>query len=351
MVVEQAQSPVVWALASYRAGENGQIRALAEALPWPFRWVELTYHAKGALQYLTGGVGVQGIDVDRSDGFTPPWPDVLISGGLRNEPVARWVKQASDGRTQLVFLGRTWAPLEHFDLVITTPQYRLPRLANVLHNATTVHGVTASRLTTEGEALQARLIPYPSPRIVVLLGGDSGPYPFRRRAAALLGRFVNAKAEMVAGSLLVTTSARTDAGATRAFEGALTVPTFVYRWTRNAVDNPYFGLLGIADEIVVTGDSVAMLSEAVATDKPVHIFDLDTRRHGERFEFTLKTLLYRYLMDRGPKRLSRDISIVHERLVGEGRAVWLGETWQGPSSSVDESMARAVARVEELVIR
>ena len=39
--------------------------------------------------------------------------------------------------------------------------------------------------------------------------------------------------------------------------------------------NPYFGYLGLADAIVVTGDSlVAMVSEACATGKPVHVYHL-----------------------------------------------------------------------------
>lgn len=346
---EQAQSPLVWALASYRAGENAQIRALVEALGWPFRWVELSYRPAGVLQRILRGVGLRGVDLERSAAFAPPWPDILISGGLRNEPVARWVKRASDGRTRLVFLGRTWASAAHFDLVITTPQYRLSPGANVLYNATTLHGVTPERLAAAATALEPRVAHCPAPRIAVLLGGDSGPYPFRRRAAALLGRLVNAKAAAANGSLVVTTSARTHPVAVRAFERELDVPSFVYRWLRDDADNPYFGLLGIADEIVVTGDSIAMLSEAVATGRPVHIFDLDTRLHGERSELTVKSMLYRVLMRIGPTRLSRDVSIVHERLVSEGRAVWLGEPWRGASGPPDESRARAVARVKALL--
>jgi len=34
-------------------------------------------------------------------------------------------------------------------------------------------------------------------------------------------------------------------------------------------DNPYFGLLALADAVVVTEDSVSMVSEAVATSAPV----------------------------------------------------------------------------------
>ena len=40
-------------------------------------------------------------------------------------------------------------------------------------------------------------------------------------------------------------------------------------------DNPYFGMLGLADHVVVTGDSVNMVSEACVTGKPVHVFQLD----------------------------------------------------------------------------
>ena len=40
-------------------------------------------------------------------------------------------------------------------------------------------------------------------------------------------------------------------------------------------DNPYYAYLAIADALLVTGDSVSMVSEAAATGRPVHILDLD----------------------------------------------------------------------------
>lgn len=44
-----------------------------------------------------------------------------------------------------------------------------------------------------------------------------------------------------------------------------------------AGDNPYFGLLALADAVVVTGDSVSMVSEAVATSAPVFVVRLPGR--------------------------------------------------------------------------
>ena len=40
-------------------------------------------------------------------------------------------------------------------------------------------------------------------------------------------------------------------------------------------DNPYYAYLAIADALLVTADSVSMVSEAAATGKPVHILELD----------------------------------------------------------------------------
>src|SRR3546814_9775357 len=42
-------------------------------------------------------------------------------------------------------------------------------------------------------------------------------------------------------------------------------------------ENPYFGILALADHVVVTGDSVNMVSEAASTGKPVHVVHLQGR--------------------------------------------------------------------------
>src|SRR3546814_20453175 len=46
-----------------------------------------------------------------------------------------------------------------------------------------------------------------------------------------------------------------------------------------AGENPYFGSLALADHVVVTGDSVNMVSEAASTGKPVHVVHQIGRAH------------------------------------------------------------------------
>ena len=50
----------------------------------------------------------------------------------------------------------------------------------------------------------------------------------------------------------------------------------------------------------------------------------------------------------GPKRMTRDIRIVHQKLIEAGRAVWLGEAFPEGILPPVESVERAVNRVRAL---
>jgi mitochondrial fission protein ELM1 len=78
----------------------------------------------------------------------------------------------------------------------------------------------------------------------------------------------------------LTPSRRTDPAAVRALSEAL-LPLGGWVWD-GAGENPYFGLLALADAIVVTMDSVSMVSEAAATAAPILVAALPgkSRRIG-----------------------------------------------------------------------
>ena len=56
----------------------------------------------------------------------------------------------------------------------------------------------------------------------------------------------------------------------------------IYFWDGMG-ENPYFAFLAQADSILVTGDSVNMISEACFTGKPVHVLALEGGS-GSKFE-------------------------------------------------------------------
>tara|TARA_Y100001968_G_scaffold248872_1_gene233470 strand:- start:1733 stop:2197 length:465 start_codon:yes stop_codon:yes gene_type:complete len=100
-------------------------------------------------------------------------------------------------------------------------------------------------------------------------------------------------AEQKAG-LAITTSRRTG----KEIEALLRkVLTGASTWIWNGEgENPYLGLLALADAIVVTADSVSMISEACSTGKPVYIAALE----GGSVKLNR---FHRHLSDRGMTRV------------------------------------------------
>jgi len=365
---ESGAFPRTWIVDAYRAGERTQLRALAEGLGFPFEIKTLRYRKYEMRTNVLRGSDLHGIDPALSDVLVPPWPDLVLSMGMRNEAVCRWIRNQSGGRTRLVYLGRLWADPEQFDLVITTPQYRVPERSNVLRNALPLHGVNPEHLVAAAARWSPRLSHLPRPFIVVNIGGTSGPYAVGKHAARRLARDAVALARSRRASLLVSSSARTPTSAIDAFAAEHEVPMELYRWQRGDPENPYLGFLALADEVIVSADSISMLSEACATGKPVHMFDTGAGKLGmrhdmlaaagetakatdgsargrDRPDLSLGTLAYRALMRWGWKHLTRDISQIHLGLQRGGQAVWLGDPLPANPSAPPRDLKRAVERI------
>ena len=338
MPPDSSPSPVdtapVWLLLGQKAGDNNQVVALGEALGRPFEVRRLRFRPTELWSNVLLGPNLLGIDAASRAGLRPPWPKLVITAGRRNEPVARWIREQADHPVALVHVGRPWAPLDTFDLIITTPQYRLPESPNILRLDLPLHRIAPSALEQARAAWLPRLQHLPKPRIAVLVGGQSGQYTLGEDKAVTLGRRASALAREMDGSLLVTTSARTPARATEALAAELEVPHIMHEWRADQRENPYLGYLAIADQFIVTGESMSMLTEACATGKPVHIFDL----HDDAFPVTAgewvrrlreamgyRSLTHRLAQRFAPVRMRRDISALHDALIRDGRCVWLGD--------------------------
>lgn len=359
-----AGPPRVWILASPHAGDNTQLRALAAALGWPSEEKQIVYRSsEAALRFLSLPT-LAGVNLASSIAIAPPWPDLVLCSGRGAESVAFWIR-ARHPEARIVFVGTPWARLSRFDLVITTPQYRLPEAPNVLHNLLPLHDVTPERLAAQAKLWEPRLAHLPGPLTAVLVGGDSGPYHFTPQAASRLGHAVTELARAEGGSLLVTTSARTGAAAAQALQQALGVPSYIHRWARGGGDNPFHAFLDLGSRIVVTADSISMMAEAIASRKPVLLFDIEDGPYAMRAEErpthveghlppigwrgrSTSATLFRLLINHAPPRFSRDLRIVQRDLVKGGHARWLGEAPPFAPPPAPDELGRTVARIRQL---
>jgi len=219
-------------------------------------------------------IGLSHAYSEGSDALAPPWPDILIATGRHSVPASLYVRRESRRAGKPTLTVQIQNPViapSHFDLVVTPLHDRLSG-PNVISTIGALHRVTPERLAADAAAFAPQVAHLPRPYVGVLIGGANAAFRFvpeEMRAFAGALRDL-AKAENV--SLLVTPSRRTGDENVAILRSELSdVPAFV--WDGSGA-NPYYGILGLADHLIVTCDSVNMISEACATGRPVQIFNL-----------------------------------------------------------------------------
>lgn len=253
----------IWVLADPRAGTAAQPLGIAERLGEPFRTVPLDWGPLARLPWPWPTLA--GLAPPARAAMRPPWPRLVLSAGRRAAPTARWLGRRG---ARLVHCMRPGVGAAAFDLLVLGRHDRPAPAPNLLPILGACHRISPERLAAARAAWRA-LAALPAPRVALLVGGPVRGEGMAPALAAGLG----ARVAGFAGSVLATASRRTGGAATEALAGALAaVPHRLHRWGE-AAPNPYAGFLAWADTIVVTGDSVSMLSEALATAAPVFIAD------------------------------------------------------------------------------
>jgi uncharacterized protein len=347
--------PSTWLLTSHKIGDNNQILALAEALNWPYEIKTIVRRENWLTSKLVYkqllGVTLAGIYRSQSSQLESPWPDLVFSASRANEMVALWIRKMSGGHTRLVHIGRPKASLDAFDLIITTPQYFLPERENILKNELPLHRVTPERLQKYAAKWNPRLSHLKRPYTVVLVGGNTGKCILTREMGHRLGRRVNHLALACGGSVLITNSARTPPAAYNELLRQLTVPAHTHQWNSSADDNPFYGYLSLADQLVVTAESTSMLAEASATGKPLFMFDFsDPKGDGaSAWKTRMSWITKRFKA----QRFQRDIGNIQQLLITRGRALWLGELPSAvahveTTKVIPCDLQRSAARVRQL---
>ncbi|MBB2168715.1 hypothetical protein HLH36_10165 [Gluconacetobacter aggeris] len=164
--------------------------------------------------------------------------------------------------------------LDRFDLVVANRHDEISG-PNVLLSRTALHGISPERLAAARAEWQPRLAHLPRPLVAVLLGGSNGRFRLDEAVAARLARQLADMMRADGVGVAVTPSRRTGDDVCRIVREALS-PLGGWVWDMQG-DNPYLGLLACADAVVVTQDSVSMVSEAVAGRAPVMVVDLPGR--------------------------------------------------------------------------
>lgn len=349
----QAALPRASVLFGTTRGDNAQMLILAQALGWP---LEVKGEADSVAMTVVDRVAhTAGFRLRRNKPLLSNllWPDVVFCSGGRRVIDALRIKDMSEGRSKIVCIGRPWADLDLFDLVITTPQYRLPRRPNILMNDMPLNQPSAEALAIAADEWHGEIRHLPKPWIAVLVGGNSGSCFFDVASAKWLAREANALAARTGGSLLISTSGRTPKPAVDALLAGIDAPRFAFRWDKDARRNPHQGFLALADRFIVTSDSASMIAEAVSTERPVSIFEVPLRKRSrwltkERSLGHIGDRLRAHLTVKGFWIPARDMNAYRDNLIEGGYGLDVEHDGEHFSPKRTGDLDRAVQAIHDL---
>ena len=294
MIKSQDSQPsplTIWTMTSGAAGMRSQVNGLANAIArgTEAEICEKTIELQRWAAPLPGHLNPAPLKTlsGKSQKPAPPWPDLLITSGRRASGVSIAIGQKSSGRTFRVHIQNPQTPSSCFDLVCAMRHDR-QKGHNLIETRTALHNLTNDEIWTKAapfkdiwkERLERQSR---GPLVGILLGGKNKKAGFEKNRLTTLIDLIKKTLEVCNAEILITPSRRTEGFVLEALHATFKDEPHFWLWDQKG-ENPYHAILHYADHLVVTADSVSMISEALYTSKPVHIFPIGkARRRLQRF--------------------------------------------------------------------
>lgn len=262
---------ICWVISDGAAGNERQAAALAGALqlgprvvrlqlgpPWGWLSPHLTWRAQSAVRDESGTP------------ITAPWPDIAIGCGRKAALLTRCLRTWSKGHCFTVQILDPRTRTDLFDVVVA-PRHDHLSGANVIETLGALNPINETWLEN-GRSEFPRIGELPSPRTGVLIGASNNAVTLDEDYFTALMASLGMLHTQHGGSFLVSTSRRTPIDRIALLRSRFSQWPGIFWAGPEDGENLYAGILGWADRIIVSADSVNMISEACATGKPVHAF-------------------------------------------------------------------------------
>lgn len=274
-----------WGITDGSTGMVSQVKALAEllkipvdmkviTLPKPYVWLPNSFYASPFTKKMAAFLlqqKVQGVA-----------PKFVISCGRKGAAVSMALKLLMP-KTTFICLQDPRVSSEHFDLVVAMQHDKIIG-SNVLKIRFALHQITSETLANAQEKFAVHFETYEKPRVAVLLGGSTNKYTLTQNSMQQVVAQMEQLLAQNTCSLFITPSRRTGEENIRLLDYRFRGNDRVYIYDGQS-ENPYFALLAASNFIVVTDDSVNMMSEAVATGKPMYILPLAGHKNTKPARF------------------------------------------------------------------
>ena len=207
------------------------------------------------------------------------YADIIVSSGSALFGVNRMLKIENYARSVTV-LDPGPMSRRKFDLVVVPEHdvskgHRAKSMDNVIVTELAPNLISPGELELFRKEMEGKYPPKGTVNIGLLIGGDNPHYVFSEGLSRSLSAAVLETCEKEDGYLYVTTSRRTSLACEKTITDSISSAArcrMLVSGTEDRDPHTVEKIMGISDILIVSGESISMVSEAVSSGKPVIVF-------------------------------------------------------------------------------
>ncbi|MCX5680319.1 MAG: ELM1/GtrOC1 family putative glycosyltransferase [Candidatus Omnitrophica bacterium] len=223
------------------------------------------------------------LDEDTYETLMKTYSDFVISCGSSLAGVNIFMSKENNAKNIVVMRPGIFMGLNKFKLALIPEHDRPAQKRNVVRTVLAPNLINEEKIRKDGELLSRRVHLGTNGAVGVFIGGDNPEYAFTDELALSVAQSLTDFCDKSGAGILMTTSRRTPKEVEELFK-------------KRSKSSGYFKLLVVANEknppetvggvldlsrvILVSGESISMISEAVSSGKPVVVFRLTKKKPG-----------------------------------------------------------------------
>ena len=247
------------------------------------------------------------------DGIKRHFANIVISAGSSLAPVNLLASREYNAKSIVIM--KPDIGIKKFDLAIL-PRHDNAKAKNVVITDGAPNLIEAASLQKDADRFAGMFDLSKKDKLGILIGGDNEDLILNKTIAENVISSVVRIAEELDMEILATTSRRTPKNIEELVEEKLSNNTrckMLVIANRRNIDRAVNGILGLSKLVVVSGDSISMVSEATGSGKPAFVFRLSKKRSKKtKHELFLENLSRGgYIILTNAFRLYEDIKKVY----------------------------------------
>lgn len=226
------------------------------------------------------------------DKLMKTYSDFVVSCGSAAAPVNIYMTKENNAKNVIVMKPDIFMGLKKFDLAMIPQHDMPPKRKNVITTMLAPNPVSCEKLRSDGEKLKGLARIEKETVVGMLIGGDSPKFSLTKENVDNAIDNVLRFCERVDAEILVTTSRRTSPEIEKVIRQRLGPDKrskLIVIANEKNYDYAVGGILDLSSILVVSGESISMVSEAISSGKRVAVFKPDKKdarvsKHEKAFE-------------------------------------------------------------------